>query len=555
MLTGQVRVEYGWIVYLLSVGWCAAVAAQGLDPNLPYKGSVSQHNGPTFQIENEYRCLLKPGDKPSATGTEQASAILGQYSYSGTYVTTSSPELPKLGTTAIPLGTTAIPNECSYKNVGKLGGYGFGVLGICEAKDGYGVRAENTAIGGTGLYVKGGPNGAAAMFDGSIVLGSKTILPSPIWGGQIHDGLGFWGTQGSWRSSWTWNYYRNTQDNHINVLGVNGFSNVAGIELGYDGIVFRAKESASNGDDPPPVRMVVSPTGHVGIGTTTPPAAGLHILANAQNLRMEGTDHVYIEFYPDGPTTRKGWLGYGSPTDNNLSLSNEISGAHIILSPKDGNVGIGTNSPSAKLHVEGDAIVRGNLKIVSPTTDKTLLEFVEGFASIGGRDHSTNLDVWGDAIVRGNLKIVSPTTDHILIEFGEGLDYAEGFDVSDNADVGPGAVLVIDPQNPGNLTVSTTVYDTKVAGIVAGAKGLGSGVRLGTGQCDHDVALAGRVYCNVDTTESAMEPGDLLTTSATAGYAMKVSDHLRAQGAILGKAMERLEKGQRAQILVLVTLQ
>ena len=90
---------------------------------------------------------------------------------------------------------------------------------------------------------------------------------------------------------------------------------------------------------------------------------------------------------------------------------------------------------------------------------------------------------------------------------------------------------------------------------MAGAKGLGSAVRLGPAQFDHDVALAGRVYCNVDATETSVEPGDLLTTSATPGYAMKVTDYMRAQGAILGKAMERLEKGERGQILVLVTLQ
>ena len=52
-----------------------------------------------------------------------------------------------------------------------------------------------------------------------------------------------------------------------------------------------------------------------------------------------------------------------------------------------------------------------------------------------------------------------------------------------------------------------------------------------------------------------VEPGDLLTTSETPGYAMKVLEHIRAQGAILGKAMERLEQGGKGQILVLVTLQ
>jgi hypothetical protein len=80
-------------------------------------------------------------------------------------------------------------------------------------------------------------------------------------------------------------------------------------------------------------------------------------------------------------------------------------------------------------------------------------------------------------------------------------------------------------------------------------------VRLGAEQFDFDVALAGRVYCNVDAAEAAVQPGDLLTTSAVPGYAMKATDYVRAQGAILGKAMETLEKGKKAQILVLVTLQ
>jgi hypothetical protein len=127
--------------------------------------------------------------------------------------------------------------------------------------------------------------------------------------------------------------------------------------------------------------------------------------------------------------------------------------------------------------------------------------------------------------------------------------------VSEAAKIAPGTVLVIDPENPGKLTVSYRQYDSKVAGIAAGAKGLGSGVRLGVDQFDCDVALAGRVYCNADASGGAIEPGDLLATSSTPGYAMKAADYTSAQGAILGKAMERLEQGAKGQILVLVTLQ
>ena len=153
----------------------------------------------------------------------------------------------------------------------------------------------------------------------------------------------------------------------------------------------------------------------------------------------------------------------------------------------------------------------------------------------------------------GNVRIRSGSTT--VMELGAGLDYAEGFDVSDTTKPDPGSVLIIDPENPGQLTLSTTAYDTKVAGIVAGANDLGSGVRLGGDQFDNDVALAGRVYCNVDATQSAIRTGDLLTTSDLPGYAMKAGDYARAQGAILGKAMQDLAQGQTGKILVLVTLQ
>ena len=157
-------------------------------------------------------------------------------------------------------------------------------------------------------------------------------------------------------------------------------------------------------------------------------------------------------------------------------------------------------------------------------------------------------EFWGNVRVRD-------TVGNLLLQFGQGLDYAEGFHVSDAAQAAPGTVLTIDPVNTGKLKVSSRPYDCRVAGIVAGANDLGSGVKLGGGEFDHNVALAGRVYCNVDATTEGIEPGDLLTTSATPGYAMKAVDRERAQGAILGKAMERLPQGTKGLVLVLVTLQ
>jgi hypothetical protein len=212
-------------------------------------------------------------------------------------------------------------------------------------------------------------------------------------------------------------------------------------------------------------------------------------------------------------TNGAGQLSWGALADNDWTIS-----GNNMYSAVTGNVGIGTASPAVRLQV------------VASTSDTA-------------------------AIFRGNLVIQSKATGSAVLELGEGLDYAEGFDVNQPEKIKPGTVLVIDPKSPGKLAVSSRAYDTKVAGIVAGGKGLGSGVRLGTGDFDHNVALAGRVYCNVDASTAAVEPGDLLTTANTPGYAMKASNYDRAKGAVLGKAMERLERGQKGQILVLVSLQ
>jgi hypothetical protein len=159
------------------------------------------------------------------------------------------------------------------------------------------------------------------------------------------------------------------------------------------------------------------------------------------------------------------------------------------------------------------------------------------------------------AIFRGNVQVRSRSTEAVLIELGEGLDYAEGFPTAPDRRIEPGAVLVIDGDGSGRLALAAEPYDRRVAGVVAGARGLGSAVRLAPGRFDHDVALAGRVYCNVDAGYGAVRAGDLLTTSATPGYAMAARDAGRTAGAILGKAMESLAEGERGQILVLVTLQ
>lgn len=61
------------------------------------------------------------------------------------------------------------------------------------------------------------------------------------------------------------------------------------------------------------------------------------------------------------------------------------------------------------------------------------------------------------------------------------------------------------------------------------------------------------MWCNVDATWGPVELGDMLTTSPTPGHAMRAGDALRAPGAIIGKALGRLDEG-RGLIPVLVAL-
>lgn len=146
------------------------------------------------------------------------------------------------------------------------------------------------------------------------------------------------------------------------------------------------------------------------------------------------------------------------------------------------------------------------------------------------------------------------------IQITGGADLSEQFTVTSGAgEIQPGMLVSIDPKNPGSLVVSGKAYDKTIAGVISGAGGVKPGMYMGqkgtAADGAHAVALTGRVYCYVDASENAVEPGDMLTTSDTAGYAMKAVDHDRAQGAVIGKAMTSLGKGEKGLVLVLVNLQ
>jgi hypothetical protein len=170
-----------------------------------------------------------------------------------------------------------------------------------------------------------------------------------------------------------------------------------------------------------------------------------------------------------------------------------------------GNVGIGTNNPSTKLHVNG--------------------EITATVVAITG-----------------------------------GSDVAEPYEVASAGDVKPlpGYVVAIDTAHVGQMRVAARAYDKTVAGIISGANGINPGITLRQKGTVADgalpVASIGRVWCWCDAdANGAIEAGDMLTTSDTPGHAMKVSDYNKANGSVIGKAMSSLKSG-KGLVLVLVSL-
>lgn len=211
----------------------------------------------------------------------------------------------------------------------------------------------------------------------------------------------------------------------------------------------------------------------------------------------------------------------GANSSAEISIEDNSNNETILIRAKDGASDIG-----------GEILLRGG--VGAPTT----IEIDGNWAGTGfGRIRTDELEIEGGSDIAEHFGIL-PSADHAMPQ--------------------PGMLVSIHPEHAGQLSVTTNAYDTKVAGVISGANGVRTGMYMGQSGSiadgDFPVALAGRVYVMADASFGAIKPGDLLTSSPTPGHAMKVKNHKKARGAIVGKAMTGLENGKDF-VLVLVTLQ
>ena len=376
--------------------------------------------------------------------------------------------------------------------------------------------------------------------------------------------------------------------------------------------------------------LTLKNTGQVGVGLASP-TAQFHILTPAgsgDGLRIQrngntngwGIAQYFALNNSSGAQTDYAQISGGINSNTAgaetgaLAFYTRIAGAmnERMRVHSNGNVGINTDNPTYRLHVQGGFVnasdglcINGDCKSAWSQVGggssqwanggSGSINYGAGFVGIGTTTPATKLDVIGTvdadafsvngvAVVSsqwatsgatinyatGNVGIATPTPTEKLHVTGnvkvtgtvEGgnikakyQDVAEW--VESSQELQAGTVVVLDRSRSNQVIASTQSYDSRVAGVIS----LQPGLTLGEeGEGRVLVATTGRVRVKVDATNGPIEIGDLLVTSEREGFAMKSLPvdiggvRIHRPGTLIGKALEPLAKGM-GEILVLLSLQ
>ena len=330
-----------------------------------------------------------------------------------------------------------------------------------------------------------------------------------------------------------------------NTAGAGGVG-VAGISVAGDGV--RATSTGGNGLSARSTTSVAIfaesnfGVGVVGIGHTQPGVAGSS--DSSDGVRATSTDGN----------------GLSARSTNSVAIFAESENSVGVVGIGHAQPGVAGSSDSS----DGVRATSTNGNGLSARSTNSVAIFAEstnstGVSALGGgnqgvgifaqssarrsRGNNTTAGFFdGDVVVQGDVQLT-------------GGDCAEDFDIAGVQTIDPGTVMVLHEE--GALYPCHYAYDKKVTGVVSGAGDLKPGIVLDKRRSTSTrlpIALVGKAYCKVDAGYGSIQIGDLLTTSATLGHAMKAVDNARAFGAVVGKALAPMPSGC-GLIPILVTLQ
>lgn len=280
----------------------------------------------------------------------------------------------------------------------------------------------------------------------------------------------------------------------------------------------------------------VGATGNIGVGTVAPKSS-VHVFGNDPTLSLTDANSF------SDPNDR---IQIRSQFENLMFQFFDASTASTktLASIAQGSV-LTVGSGVARAQISGD-------------NAQMDLRSAGGVTGVSLRGNGTNdirvMDAGGATAI--HLTGANGRTKTKTLEITGGSDVAEGFD-SSQSELQPGTVVALDESRPGEVVRAEHAYDRRVIGVVSGAGGVSPGLVLGQeGVLDGavQVAMVGRVWVKCSAENGAIGVGDLLTTAATPGHAMKATDADRAFGCVIGKAASPLADGI-GLVLTVVNLQ